>query len=186
MKKVLKKHGIPILGCCVFVLMTCSFGGCDCQSKCSGCAHVCHEETVPECLDNQVNVTSVTVKETKDDSMAKQKSETGLEWEVLSEGVGETPDVGKTVTVHYTGWLDENGEPGKKFDSSVDRGQKFSFKIGVGMVIPGWDEGVMNMKVGEKRRIFIPADLAYGSRGAGGVIPPNAALIFDVELFSVA
>lgn len=115
----------------------------------------------------------------------RQTSDSGLEWEVLKEGSGDTPQLGKTVTVHYTGWLNEAGEPGKKFDSSVDRNQKFSFRIGVGMVIAGWDEGVMGMKIGEKRRLYLPADLAYGSRGAGASIPPNAALIFDVELFEV-
>ena len=100
--------------------------------------------------------------------------------------MGSSPQKGKTVNVHYTGWLSENGEPGKKFDSSVDRGQKFSFRIGLGQVIQGWDEGVMLMKVGEKRRLFIPSKLAYGVHGAGGVIPPDADLIFDVELFDVA
>ena len=89
---------------------------------------------------------------------------------------------GQQVTVHYTGWLDADGQPGTKFDSSVDRGQPFSFVIGVGQVIKGWDEGVLEMKVGEKRRLFIPSDLGYGPYGAGSSIPPNAALIFDVEL----
>jgi len=117
---------------------------------------------------------------------AKQKSETGLEWEVIQEGAGDTPKAGQTVVVHYTGWLNENGQPGKKFDSSVDRGQKFSFIIGVGQVIKGWDEGVLSMKKGEKRFLYIPAELAYGQRGAGGVIPPNADLIFEVELFDMS
>lgn len=88
---------------------------------------------------------------------------------------------GKTANVHYTGWL----ENGKKFDSSVDRGQPFSFPLGAGKVIKGWDEGVQGMKVGGKRKLTIPSDLGYGSRGAGGVIPPNATLIFDVELLGV-
>ena len=87
--------------------------------------------------------------------------------------------------MHYTGWLDDNGVPGKKFDSSVDRGEPFKFVIGVGQVIKGWDEGVLTMKVGEKRRLIIPAALGYGARGAGNVIPPNSTLIFDVELISV-
>ncbi len=118
--------------------------------------------------------------------MAREKSASGLEWEILQEGSGKSPQAGNTVTVHYTGWLNNGGQPGQKFDSSVDRGQKFSFRIGVGMVIAGWDEGVMGMKVGEKRRLYIPSDLAYGPYGAGNVIPPHAALIFDVELFNVA
>jgi FKBP-type peptidyl-prolyl cis-trans isomerase len=101
---------------------------------------------------------------------------------------GKSPTRGKKVTVHYTGWLaNEKGEPrlDAKFDSSVDRNQPFSFNIGVGQVIKGWDEGVMEMKVGEKRRLVIPSELAYGTRGAGRVIPPNANLVFDVELLGV-
>jgi peptidylprolyl isomerase len=87
--------------------------------------------------------------------------------------------------MHYTGWLYEDGKKGGKFDSSVDRGQPFEFQIGVGQVIGGWDEGVASMKVGGKRTLIIPPDLGYGARGAGGVMPPNATLIFDVELLDV-
>jgi peptidylprolyl isomerase len=100
-------------------------------------------------------------------------------------GTGASPKTGETCVMHYTGWLYENGQKGKKFDSSVDRGQPFEFPIGVGRVIKGWDEGVSTMKVGGKRTLIIPADLGYGARGAGGVIPPNATLMFDVELLSV-
>ncbi|OQA35226.1 MAG: FK506-binding protein [Candidatus Dependentiae bacterium ADurb.Bin331] len=122
-------------------------------------------------------------KNNKQEGITKMvKTSSGLEYEIIKEGTGATPSVGQTVTVHYTGWLDENGKPGRKFDSSVDRGQPFRFTIGVGQVIKGWDEGVLNMKVGEKRRLIIPANLGYGARGAGAVIPPNATLIFDVEL----
>jgi len=96
-------------------------------------------------------------------------------------GTGASPERGQQVTVHYTGWL----EDGTKFDSSVDRGSPFMFQIDVGQVIKGWDEGVMSMKVGGKRRLIIPPDLGYGARGAGGVIPPNATLIFEVELLGV-
>ncbi len=119
--------------------------------------------------------------------MTKQTLPSGLQYEILVPApVGAVkPKKGQLVTVHYTGWLDDNGKPGKKFDSSVDRGQKFTFKVGVGQVIQGWDEGVIDMAVGEKRRLTIPAHLGYGSRGAGAVIPPNATLIFDVELFEV-
>ena len=100
-------------------------------------------------------------------------------------GTGASPKTGQTCVMHYTGWLYENSAKGKKFDSSVDRNEPFAFKIGVGQVIPGWDEGVATMKVGGKRTLIIPPDLGYGARGAGGVIPPNATLIFDVELLAV-
>jgi FKBP-type peptidyl-prolyl cis-trans isomerase len=109
------------------------------------------------------------------------KTPSGLEYEDSVVGEGPSPQPGQTVTVHYTGRLTD----GTKFDSSVDRGQPFSFKIGVGQVIKGWDEGVMSMKTGGKRTLTIPPDLGYGARGAGGVIPPNATLVFDVELLGV-
>ena len=100
-------------------------------------------------------------------------------------GTGPSPKTGQTCVMHYTGWLYENGAKGKKFDSSVDRGQPFDFPIGAHRVIPGWDEGVATMKVGGKRTLIIPPQLGYGERGAGGVIPPNATLIFDVELLGI-
>ena len=100
-------------------------------------------------------------------------------------GTGAAAQTGKTALVHYTGWLDENGKKGRKFDSSLDRGEPFSFPLGAGMVIKGWDEGVAGMKQGGKRTLYIPSELAYGKRGAGGVIPPDAPLIFDVELLGV-
>ena len=100
-------------------------------------------------------------------------------------GTGATPKSGQTCVVHYTGWLYENGAKGKKFDSSVDRGRPFEFPIGKGRVIKGWDEGVASMKVGGKRTLVIPPALGYGARGAGGAIPPNATLIFEVELLGV-
>jgi len=100
-------------------------------------------------------------------------------------GTGASPKTGQTCVMHYTGWLYENGAKGKKFDSSVDRGQPFEFLIGTHRVIPGWDEGVATMKVGGKRTLIIPPQLGYGERGAGGVIPPNATLIFDVELLGI-
>ena len=100
-------------------------------------------------------------------------------------GTGATPQTGQTCVMHYTGWLYENGAKGKKFDSSVDRGKPFEFPIGRGRVIAGWDEGVASMKVGGKRTLIIPAKLGYGERGAGGAIPPNATLIFEVELLGV-
>lgn len=105
----------------------------------------------------------------------------GLKYIDLTAGTGATPQTGQLVTVHYTGWL----KNGTKFDSSLDRGQPFRFPLGEGRVIKGWDEGVSTMKVGGKRRLIIPANLAYGQRGAGGAIPPNAELTFDVELLGV-
>ncbi|HTZ02467.1 MAG TPA: FKBP-type peptidyl-prolyl cis-trans isomerase [Xanthobacteraceae bacterium] len=109
----------------------------------------------------------------------------GLKIIELKIGAGPSPKPGQTVVVHYTGWLYDNGKKGTKFDSSVDRGQPFEFPLGKHQVIAGWDEGVATMKVGGKSTLIIPPDLAYGSSGAGGVIPPNATLIFDVELLKI-
>ena len=105
----------------------------------------------------------------------------GLKYIDLTVGTGVEARPGKSVSVHYTGWLTN----GTKFDSSKDRNQPFSFVLGQGMVIKGWDEGLSTMKVGGKRRLTIPPELAYGARGAGGVIPPNATLVFEVELLDV-
>lgn len=124
-----------------------------------------------------------------DQTKAEQTSEenmvttpSGLKYIDIEEGDGAMPQKGQTVVVHYTGTL----EDGSKFDSSRDRNRPFSFKLGVGQVIKGWDEGVGTMKVGGRRKLIIPPELGYGSRGAGGVIPPNATLIFDVELLEVS
>ncbi|MBU0481571.1 MAG: FKBP-type peptidyl-prolyl cis-trans isomerase [Proteobacteria bacterium] len=112
-------------------------------------------------------------------------TDSGLRYEEHAVGSGGEAVAGKQVEVHYTGWLNNGDAKGKKFDSSVDRGQPFSFKLGVGMVIRGWDQGVAGMKIGGKRTLYIPSALGYGPRGAGGVIPPNTDLIFDVELLGV-
>ena len=112
-------------------------------------------------------------------------TDSGLKIIDTEVGTGASPNTGQTAVVHYTGWLYENGQKGKKFDSSVDRNEPFEFPIGQGRVIKGWDEGVATMKVGGKRTLIIPPDLDYGARGAGGVIPPNATLMFDVELLGV-
>jgi len=116
---------------------------------------------------------------------APTTTSSGLQYTDTKVGTGVTPKRGQTAVVHYTGWLYNDGAKGKKFDSSVDRGEPFSFPVGMGRVIKGWDEGVASMKVGGKRTLIIRPDLGYGARGAGGVIPPNATLIFDVELLDV-
>jgi len=114
--------------------------------------------------------------------MTERMTDSGLKLEELLEGDGATAETGQQVSVHYTGWLTD----GSKFDSSVDRNQSFEFTLGRGMVIRGWDEGVAGMKVGGKRKLTIPPQLGYGAQGAGGVIPPNATLVFEVELLGIS
>jgi len=109
----------------------------------------------------------------------------GLEYDDTVIGTGDLASKGQSVTVHYTGWLYQDGQQGSKFDSSKDRRDPFVFSLGAGMVIRGWDEGVAGMRVGGTRVLIIPAALGYGARGAGGVIPPNATLKFEVELLGV-
>lgn len=109
----------------------------------------------------------------------------GLQIEDTQPGSGAEAQAGQRVSVHYTGWLYVDGKAGAQFDSSKTRGQPFRFALGAGQVIRGWDEGVQGMKVGGTRRLIIPADLGYGARGAGGAIPPNATLLFEVELLGV-
>lgn len=114
-------------------------------------------------------------------------AEAGLQIRTLAKGYGKAAEPGDMVSVHYTGWLyDETAENGRgtKFDSSVDRGQQFPFQLGTGRVIKGWDDGVACMLIGETRELIIPAEMGYGDRGAGGVIPPGATLVFEVELFA--
>jgi peptidylprolyl isomerase len=118
-------------------------------------------------------------------SAEMQTTPSGLKYKESKVGDGKVASSGQTVEVHYTGWLNEDGSKGKKFDSSVDRGRPFSFPLGAGRVIKGWDQGVAGMKEGGKRTLYIPAELGYGSRGAGAAIPPNADLIFDVELLAI-
>ena len=118
--------------------------------------------------------------------MGMTTSATGLQFEDTKVGAGASASKGQSVTVHYTGWLFNNGAQGAKFDSSRDRNDPFVFSLGAGMVIRGWDEGVAGMQVGGCRTLIIPAALGYGARGAGGVIPPNATLKFDVELLGLS
>lgn len=122
-----------------------------------------------------------TTTEAVSDEEALVTTESGLQYEDIVEGTGAMPQPGQRVTVHYTGTL----ENGTKFDSSRDRNRPFSFTVGVGQVIKGWDEGVGSMRVGGQRKLIIPPELGYGARGAGGVIPPNATLLFDVELLRI-
>jgi FKBP-type peptidyl-prolyl cis-trans isomerase len=126
----------------------------------------------------------------KKDSMTRTTTPSKLQYEIIkpADESARSPKAGDMVFVHYTGWIaDENGNPimSRKFDSSVDRGEPFNFKIGAGYVIRGWDEGVMMMKVGEKRRLIIPGELGYGMRGYPPIIPGNATLVFDVELLDI-
>jgi len=151
----------PLVYLCSAVLIT------------SGCSWSSAKKDVP----------SETIAEGKDVKILTS----GLKYVVLKEAPADAqkPAQGTKVSVHYTGWLDNNGQEGKKFDSSVDRGQPFEFYVGVGQVIKGWDLGVADMKVGEKRRLIISPELGYGARGAGNAIPGNATLIFDVELLAI-
>jgi len=143
---------------------------------------------LPACADEKTKpaapaMAAAATSDKKESKMTKTPS--GLEYEDTVVGTGASPKPAQKCVMHYTGWLYENGAKGKKFDSSLDRGQPFEFQIGLGQVIKGWDEGVATMKVGGKRTLVIPPSIGYGARGAGGVIPPNATLLFEVELLGV-
>lgn len=130
----------------------------------------------------------LSIVESREARMELVELDNGLKYLLLAEGAGAAIEAGQNAMVHYTGWLYDESLPegkGEKFDSSRDRGQPFGFPLGAGRVIKGWDEGVAGMKVGERRMLIIPADLGYGSRGASGAIPPDADLLFDVELLGI-
>ena len=137
--------------------------------------------SIPACSQKEAKTVPEKAAETSQAGSGAVTTPSELSYTDIAKGTGAAPTSGKNVTVHYTGTLVD----GKKFDSSVDRGQPFVFRIGAGEVIPGWDEGVISMKVGGKRKLVIPPQLGYGASGAGGVIPPNATLIFEVELLDV-
>lgn len=151
-----------------------------CSMVAVGCSESEEKEAKPE-EQKQQDVT-----EQEETALDTITTESGLMYIELEAGEGAEAQAGMTVAMHYTGWLKtEEGEKGTKFDSSRDRNQPFQFKLGAGMVIKGWDEGIAGMKEGGQRRLIIPSALGYGARGAGNVIPPNADLIFDVEFLNV-
>ena len=172
MKAILLSVGFMLL--CVVVLVLSQIG-----SKQDSAVAANLTPTTPASTsftENNILIASNTMSDAK-----TVTTPSGLQYVELEKGTGATPKTGDTVVVHYVGTL----EDGKKFDSSRDRGQPFSFKLGVGQVIKGWDEGLSTMKVGDRRQLIIPSELGYGSRGAGGAIPPNATLLFDVELLEI-
>ncbi|MBE9033281.1 FKBP-type peptidyl-prolyl cis-trans isomerase [filamentous cyanobacterium LEGE 11480] len=178
MREVMISFGIMLA--CVLVLVVAQFTGSSATADAGNLPKQSMADMVADV------VIAETAKLTPQTSETKSMSEivetpSGLKYEVITEGDGATPEKGQTVIVHYTGTL----EDGTKFDSSRDRNQPFSFKVGAGQVIKGWDEGLAMMKVGDRRNLILPPELGYGARGAGGVIPPNATLIFDVELLGI-
>lgn len=172
MKSILLSVGLMVV--CVLVLVLAQVGGKQ---------HTAIAAQFPSAAPatTNVNQNNILIAENTMSDNNVVTTPSGLKYVEIQEGTGASPERGQTVVVHYTGTL----EDGKKFDSSRDRNQPFRFKIGIGQVIKGWDEGLSTMKVGGRRQLIIPADLGYGSRGAGGVIPPNATLIFDVELLDI-
>ncbi len=191
MREILISFGVVAI-CCV-VLLVAQFTGGDGENAIAGNAseepaaktEIVQNETPKETLVAQGSASDlITDDTTEGEAMADENvitTDSGLQYVVIAEGDGAQPQTGQRVFVHYVGTL----EDGTKFDSSRDRGRPFDFTIGQGQVIKGWDEGVGMMKVGDRRKLIIPPELGYGARGAGGVIPPNATLIFDVELLRI-
>ncbi len=193
MREILISFGV-VVACCA-VLLVAQFTGGDGEraaaDNVSG-APAAIEQSAGERSETLIaqSASDLLADDTQEDAMAEETmvpdeevmtTDSGLQYVVIAEGDGAAPQPGNRVYVHYVGTL----EDGTKFDSSRDRGKPFNFTIGQGQVIKGWDEGVALMKVGDRRKLIIPPDLGYGARGAGGVIPPNATLIFDVELLRI-
>lgn len=183
MREILISFGVEV-ACCAVLLVAQFTGGDGEQAVADSAANAPAAVTQTETLVAQNASDLMEDDAPEGDAMADENvvtTDSGLQYVVIEEGDGAQPQAGQRVFVHYVGTL----EDGTKFDSSRDRGRPFDFTIGQGQVIRGWDEGVGMMKVGDRRKLIIPPDLGYGARGAGGVIPPNATLIFDVELLRI-
>jgi len=187
MREILISFGV-VVACCA-VLLVAQFTGGDSEQAVADRAVNAPTAQQTEVQQTETLVAQGSADDLLEDPMAAEANAeenvvttgSGLQYVVIAEGDGAQPQAGQTVFVHYVGTL----EDGTKFDSSRDRGRPFNFTIGRGQVIKGWDEGVGDMKVGDRRKLIIPPELGYGARGAGGVIPPNATLIFDVELLRI-
>ncbi|MEO1635779.1 MAG: FKBP-type peptidyl-prolyl cis-trans isomerase [Cyanobacteria bacterium J06631_9] len=183
MREILISFGV-VVACCAVLLVAQFTGGDSEKAVADGAANTPAAVTQTETLVAQSASDLMEDDAPEGDAMADENvvtTDSGLQYVVINEGDGAQPQSGQRVFVHYVGTL----EDGTKFDSSRDRGRPFDFTVGQGQVIKGWDEGVGMMRVGDRRKLIIPPDLGYGARGAGGVIPPNATLIFDVELLRI-
>ena len=183
MREILISFGV-VVACCAVLLVAQFTGGDGEQAVADSVANAPAAETLVAEADASQSANDLLEKPMAAEANAEEnvvKTDSGLKYVVIAKGDGAQPQTGNRVFVHYVGTL----EDGTKFDSSRDRGRPFDFTVGQGQVIKGWDEGVGAMKVGDRRKLIIPPELGYGARGAGGVIPPNATLIFDVELLRI-